>query len=115
DESRATYAEKIRKEEARIDWARPADYIERQVRAFNPWPVAHCTLLGLELRLWRVRALEGSADAPPGTLLPASGDGIEVATGEGRLRILRLQQPGRRPVEARAFLNAHPEFAGGVS
>ncbi len=112
DESKVTYAEKIRKEEARIDWNRPASHIERQVRAFNPWPVARCTLLGLELKIWLARAVAEPAGAPPGTPLGPAGEGFEIATGEGRLRILRLQQAGRRPVEARAFLNAHPEFAG---
>jgi methionyl-tRNA formyltransferase len=105
DDALATYAKKLLKEEARVDWARPAAEIERQVRAFDPWPVAETLYAGEPLRIWRARALPGSGS--PGAVLGTAGDGIDVGTGAGVLRILSLQLPGKRPIDARDFLNAH--------
>jgi methionyl-tRNA formyltransferase len=103
----ATYADKIDKSEARIDWTRPATLIERQVRAFNPWPVAFTAHRGEALRIWDARALDAPAAQPPGQVIAESRAGIDVCCGEGRLRITRLQLPGKRPVTSEAFLNAH--------
>ena len=112
DEALATYARKLNKGEALIDWTSPALAIERQVRAFNPWPVAETRLDGEALRVWRARAIDGPGGAA-GTVVAVSGDGIDVATGEGRLRILELQPPGRRVMSARDYLNAR-NLAGAV-
>jgi len=112
DEALATYARKLNKGEALIDWTSPALAIERQVRAFNPWPVAETRLDGEALRVWRARAIDGSGGVA-GTVVAVSGDGIDVATGEGRLRILDLQPPGRRVMSARDYLNAR-NLAGAV-
>ena len=112
DEALATYARKLNKGEALIDWTSPALAIERQVRAFNPWPVAETRLDGEALRVWRARAIDGSGGVA-GTVVAVSGDGIDVATGEGRLRILELQPPGRRVMSARDYLNAR-NLAGAV-
>jgi methionyl-tRNA formyltransferase len=103
----ATYADKIDKSDARIDWTRPATHIERQVRAFNPWPVAFTTHRGEQLRIWDARALDAPAAQPPGQVIAESRAGIDVCCGEGQLRITRLQLPGKRPVTSDAFLNAH--------
>jgi methionyl-tRNA formyltransferase len=107
DETRVTYAEKLSKAEAPIDWNRPAAQIERQVRAFNPWPVAETLFRGETLRLWRAEALPDAADAPPGTVRVRDKH-AEVATGGGWLRLLEMQLPGGRRIAAGDFLNAHP-------
>ncbi|MBN2886636.1 MAG: methionyl-tRNA formyltransferase [Chromatiaceae bacterium] len=107
DERLATYAHKLSKDEARIDWQRPAIEIERQIRAFDPWPVAETRLEGEVLRLWAAQAEpEAPARAAPGSVLATGKAGIEVATGAGRLRITRLQPAGKRPMAAADFLNA---------
>ncbi len=112
-----SYAEKIRKAEALIDWRDDASSVWRRVRAFNPWPIAETTLNGAQLRVWEAEmasnvsnALDASSalceSAPPGTVLAASNDGIDVACGRGALRILRLQLAGRKPLAAQEFIKA---------
>jgi methionyl-tRNA formyltransferase len=103
----ATYAAKLSKAEARIDWARPAVAIDAQVRAFNPWPVAETTWDGKQLRVWQCEPEPLAVGAAPGTVLESSGGRIVVATGEGALRLLQLQLAGRRAMSAAEFLNAN--------
>ena len=107
DDTRASYARKLEKSEARIDWSRPATELARMVRAFNSWPVAETRYLGRQLRIWEAIPLPGGRAVPPGTVLSATRDGIDVACGGGCLRILRLQLPGARAVPAADFVNAH--------
>jgi methionyl-tRNA formyltransferase len=107
DAALATYASKLEKAEARIDWGQPALAIERQVRAFDPWPVAQTSLKGESLRIWSAQAMEGGdGDALPGEVVSAEKTGILVATGDGLLRITRLQPPGKRAMDAADFINA---------
>jgi methionyl-tRNA formyltransferase len=105
----ATYAGKIRKEEARIDWTAPAAQIDRNVRAFNAWPVAETAWEGRQLRIWEAMPMEAdrAVSARPGTVVTTSAAGIDVATGQGVLRLLRVQVAGRKAMTAAEFLNAH--------
>ena len=112
DESNACYAHKINKIEATIDWSQAAIKIERAVRAFNPKPVCHTVLAGIPLRIWRTKALPAQlTDAVVGTIVACSPAGIDVATGDGTLRILELQPAGKRIMSAADFLNGNPIFA----
>ncbi|MEJ2687071.1 MAG: methionyl-tRNA formyltransferase [Gammaproteobacteria bacterium] len=108
DDAQACYAAKIDKAEAELDWHRPAPELDRQVRAFNPWPVAQTRYQSQPLRIWRAVPLTAVSDAPPGTVVAAGRDGIDVACGAGVLRILQAQLPGRRPTPAADLANARP-------
>jgi methionyl-tRNA formyltransferase len=102
-----TYAAKIRKEEAAIDWSRPAVEIDRQIRAFNPWPIAQTQWNGQQLRVWDAEPIESPAAPSPGKVLATSAAGIDVGTGRGALRLTRVQAAGRKAMSAAEFLNAH--------
>ena len=112
DDSAATLAPRIRKTDALLDWSGDAQGLERRVRAFDPWPAAF-TFLGEEpLRILRAEAVAepdshpGHPEPPPpGTVVRTGMTGIEVQAGTGRLRVLRLQRPGKQPMDAREFLN----------
>jgi len=113
-ETGATYASKLDKAEAKLDFTRPADELERKVRAFDPWPVAEADLAGERVRIWAAQRLETEAGAgrrdAPGTILAASKHGIDVACGEGVLRILKLQRTGGRAITAADYLNARADL-----
>lgn len=112
DERAATHAPRLSRAEGRVDWSRPAAEIARAVRALQPWPGAWTPLAGEPLRIWAAEARPGDAPgAPPGTVLAAGRAGIDVATGAGVLRLLRVQPAGRRAMDAAAFANAR-ELAG---
>jgi methionyl-tRNA formyltransferase len=106
-----TYAQKIDKLEALIQWERGAEEISRQVRAFNPWPMAETRFNGEQLRIWEAEPLEApamnSAATPAGAVLSATGEGIDVVCGTGVLRIHRLQLAGRKPLSAADFVRGH--------
>lgn len=107
DDAQANYAEKLQKAEAQIDWSQSAEQLSRTVRAFNPWPVAFTKFDEKNLRIWLAEALPALTDAVPGTVLAESRDGIDVATGDGVLRVTQLQMPGGKALSAEQFLNAH--------
>ncbi|WP_026817252.1 methionyl-tRNA formyltransferase [Arenimonas composti] len=106
-----TYAHKLEKGEARLDWNRPAQVLARRVRAFTPWPVAEAELAGERVRIHAAAPLAREHGAAPGTILAAGRDGIDVACHEGALRLLVLQRDGGRPLPARDYLNARPALA----
>ena len=113
DEARATFAPLIRKSDALIDWRLDAWTLERQVRAYNPWPVAHGEIEGTPVRIFRARAVEAPASGfSPGTRVTGADhpDGIRITCGQGLLEILELQAPGRKRVSAAQWLNAHPDW-----
>ncbi len=109
-----TYAWKLNKREAWLDWSRPADELARRVRAFDPFPVACASLRGTTLKLWRAASLADASAAPPGTVLAADATGIRVACGVGALAITELQRPGGRRLRAAEFLAGMPVAAGDV-
>jgi methionyl-tRNA formyltransferase len=109
----ATYAEKIGKQEAALDWRRPAVALARQIRAFDPFPGGAGTLDGAQLKLWAAEPAErSSAAAEPGEILEVSAAGVVVACGEGALRLTQLQKPGGKRLPAREFLAGMPLAAG---
>jgi methionyl-tRNA formyltransferase len=106
-----THAAKIGKHEALVDWRATAAQIERQVRAFNPWPIAETRLDGEQLRIHGARAVAGAASAgesAPGRVLAIESEGVLVGCGEGRLLITDAQRAGRRPMPARDLANSVP-------
>jgi methionyl-tRNA formyltransferase len=103
DEAAATYADKISKAEAVIDWARNAGDICRQIRAFNPVPGAVTTVDGTTLKIWRAQPLTHKTGAP-GTVLSAGASGMVVAAGGGAVNIIELQKAGSKRLAAAAFL-----------
>ncbi|MBD7988236.1 methionyl-tRNA formyltransferase [Luteimonas sp. Sa2BVA3] len=106
-----TYAHKLDKAEAKLDWSQPAAVLARRVRAFNPWPVAEAVLAGERLRIHGAVAIDAPAGAAPGTVLAAGRDGIDVACGEGALRIRVLQRDGGKAITAADWLNARRDLA----
>lgn len=113
-EAGVTYARKLEKAEALLDANQPAIALERKVRAFDPWPVAEIDLAGERVRVYAATAIaSGSAQPAPGSVIGASREGIDVATGDGILRITRLQRAGGRTIDAIDYLNARPALRGG--
>ncbi len=101
-----TYAAKLEKKEAVIDWELPAIEIERKIRAFNSWPVAQTALDGKQLRIWQAEIAQSNSDKPAGTIICADGKTLEVATGDGALSLLELQLPGKKRIPASALMNS---------
>jgi methionyl-tRNA formyltransferase len=113
DDSLATYAHKLNKDEARLDWTRPAVELERLIRAFHPWPICHSTLNGEALKVHAAELGEGSG--APGSLLAADKQGLTVACGQGALRLTRLQLPGGKALNFSDLYNSRREqFAVGL-
>jgi methionyl-tRNA formyltransferase len=104
------YAQKIRKEEALIDWTQPAEQLARLVRAFNPWPVAETRWRGQQLRIWEATHSSEPSTAPAGKVIEADPRGVRVTTGAGTLLIGRLQLPGRKALSAAEFLRSQAIF-----
>lgn len=110
DNAQASYAKKLSKDEARMDWKMPASQLERNIRAFNPWPVAWTVADGNNIKVWQATVLTESIDVAPGTVLRADKKGIVVATGEGALSIQTLQIPGKKAMSAADVINARSSW-----
>ena len=101
-----TYAHKLDKAEARLDWAQPARVLANKVRAFHPWPVAEAQLQGERVRIHSAIALDENHAAAPGSVLRAGREGIDIACGVGALRLRILQREGGKPIAAQDYRNA---------
>jgi methionyl-tRNA formyltransferase len=106
----ACYANKLSKTEGHIDWCADATAIERLVRAFNPWPGTYTDLADQRLRIHQARALVAASDVPPGTVVQRGREGIDIACGNGTLRITRLQLPGSRAQSVNDLINGGKEL-----
>lgn len=104
DEAGATYAHKISKEEARLDWQRPAIELERQIRAFNPFPMAWTELGELRIKVIAAELIDTESQATAGTITAVSDAGVDVQCGRGCLRLSLLQLPGKRPMPVKDIL-----------
>jgi len=109
-----SYAHKIGKSEARIDWRGSSAALLRQLRAFTPQPGLLTEFDGQPLKLWAARAAQGTPAAPPGTVLQAQGDTLRIATADGALDLLELQRPGGRRLPVRDFLAGRQRGSGGL-
>ncbi len=105
-----SYARKLDKAEARLDWSQPAATLARKVRAFNPWPMAEAMLGGERVRVHGAVHLPLEHGAAPGAVLAAGREGIDVACGQGALRLRVLQREGGKAITAADFLNANPQL-----
>lgn len=106
DDSMATYAEKLNKAEAEIDWTQAATRIDAKIRGFNPWPVAQTRWKGKSIRLWNSTLSDHRGTQPAGDIIAADNQGIHVQTGQGVVAVTELQLPGKKRVKATDFINA---------
>ncbi|HDS9361471.1 TPA: methionyl-tRNA formyltransferase [Enterobacter chengduensis] len=110
DESLVTYAEKLSKEEAQIDWSLPAAQLERCIRAFNPWPMSWMMIDDQPVKIWKASVINKTVAAAPGTIIDANKQGIQVATVDGILNLESLQPSGKKAMSAQDLLNSRREW-----
>lgn len=106
DEALVTYAEKLSKQEAKLNWQLSATQLERCIRAFNPWPVSYFEIDGEPVKVWQANVISQSTDKAPGTILQADKYGIQVATIDGILNMTQLQPAGKKVMSAQDLLNS---------
>jgi len=104
DDALSSYAGLISKKDGSIDFTKMPEEIERQIRAFDPWPGAYCAYKGETMKLWRAEVLDKNSDALPGTIVKVSNEGIDICCGGRLLRATEIQMPGKKRVEVKAFL-----------
>lgn len=110
DETAVNYAEKLSKEEARLDWSLSAAQLERCIRAFNPWPMSYFTVEDQPVKVWSAQVLPHQANRQPGEIVQADKNGIQVATSDGVLNITELQPAGKKAMKAQDILNSRREW-----
>ena len=110
DETQVTYAEKLSKEEALLDWSLPAEQLERCIRAFNPWPMSYFVIEDQPVKVWKASVINSQAKAEPGTIIEANKQGIQVATAEGILNLESLQPAGKKAMNTQDLLNSRREW-----
>ena len=106
-ESPTAYARMLDKKLGNIDWSRSAKSIECLIRGLNPWPSAYTDWNGKVMKIWEAKVLDENTDATPGTIVKVEKDGFSVQTGDGLLKVLVLQIPGKKRMEADAFLRGY--------
>src|SRR5699024_9928182 len=109
-EEGVTYAHKLSKQEARLDFRLPARALVCRIRAFNPWPVSWLEFNDQPLRVWQGHEADTSTDATPGTLLAVDGRGLTVACGDGAVVLTELQLPGKKPMNVADIRRGHPHL-----
>ena len=109
-QSQATYAEKLSKQEAKLDWNLSAIQLERYVRAFNPWPVSYFEVNGEPIKVWQAEVMATQHNQPVGTILQADKKGICIATSDGSLNMTILQPAGKKPMSAQDLLNSRKSW-----
>jgi len=107
EESRASYAPMIQKQDGLVDFGNPAIRIERQIRAMNPWPGAVTSYEGQPMKLWQADVEEASSSEKPGTILSATSKGLRVATGGGVLNITEIQMPGKKKMPVGDYIRGN--------
>ncbi|MGD9152868.1 MAG: methionyl-tRNA formyltransferase [Gammaproteobacteria bacterium] len=110
DENKACYAKKITKENALIDWHKSAITLDREIRAFNPWPISYAQIGGQIVRIWQASPLIETCDKKPGEIVKLDKKGIDVATGNGILHITKMQFPGKKALTITEILNSKLDF-----
>ncbi|WLI76867.1 methionyl-tRNA formyltransferase [Kosakonia sp. H02] len=110
DEALVTYAEKLSKEEARLDWSLSAEQLERCIRAFNPWPMSWFMVDEQPVKVWRASVIPSATTTQPGTIVEVSKAGIQIATAEGILNLESLQPAGKKAMSAQDLLNSRREW-----
>lgn len=110
NDEEANYAHKLSKQEALIDWNKPAADLDREIRGFNPWPVSYFQIGKDNIKVWQAEAIEQSTSLAPGTVIQANKLGIDIATGNGILRIAQLQIPGKKALPAADVINARQSW-----
>lgn len=107
DETKVTYANKLIKSEANIDWSESAKKIEREIRAYNSWPIAYSFFQGQRVRIWEAQLSHKKVSNKPGAIIDAINNTIDVSTGDGVISIIKLQLPGGNVISANDFINSH--------
>lgn len=110
DETQANYAKKLSKEEAKLDWSKPAVQLWREIRAFNPWPISHFSHRDATIKVREAKVSKQQSIAEPGTIISSTKQGIDIATGDGILTLLNLQLPGKKALAVADILNSRADW-----